>query len=254
MQQSKTQVGFLGFIESIIRRNAVFYYFIRNIVIYFNIFEEDFKILNKYYNNKKLNIVDIGASDGIATNFFLKNLNVNKIFCYEPHKVFIRSLIKYKKNNKNIILKKYGISDKNKKIEIYYPSINFLGIDLPLLTYTFYDKYELTKQIKLDFYNYKKIRVNKTVISLKKYKKLNEKIDLIKIDVNGFELEVVKGMLVQIKKDKPLIIIENSDDLNKINSLLKKNNYQKYYNMSSKFKMHNKQKVLDIFFIPNKKI
>ena len=77
---------------------------------------------------------------------------------------------------------------------------------------------------------------------------------MIKIDVNGFELEVVKGMLVQIKKDRPLIIIENSDGLNKINSLLKKNNYQKYYNASSKFKIHNKQKVLDIFFIPNKKI
>ena len=37
MQKSKTQVGFLGFLETIIRRNALFYYFVRNIVIYFNI-------------------------------------------------------------------------------------------------------------------------------------------------------------------------------------------------------------------------
>ena len=92
MQISKTQVGFLGFLENIIRRNGVIYYFIRNIVIYFNIFEEDFKILTKYYKNKKINIIDVGASDGISANFFLKNLNVNKIYCYEPHKVFIKKL------------------------------------------------------------------------------------------------------------------------------------------------------------------
>ena len=53
MQKSKTQVGFLGFLETIIRRNALFYYFVRNIVIYFNIFEEDFKILIAYYKKKK---------------------------------------------------------------------------------------------------------------------------------------------------------------------------------------------------------
>ena len=29
------------------------------------------------------------------------------------------------------------------KITVYYPIINFLGFNLPLLTYTFYDKFEL---------------------------------------------------------------------------------------------------------------
>ncbi len=252
MQTSKTQVGFLGFLEDIIRRNGILYYFIRNIVIYFNIFEEDFKILTKYYQNKKINIIDVGASDGISANFFIKNLNVNKIYCYEPHKIFIKNLIKYKKKNKNIILKKYGISHKKNKITVYYPIINFLGFNLPLLTYTFYDKFELKKQIKLDFYNYQKITIDKAIINLKKFKKIKDKIDLIKIDVNGFELEVVKGMLSQIKKDKPLMVIENNSSLQKIDSLLKKYKYKKFYNMSSKFKTHKNQKVLDVFFIPQK--
>jgi len=252
MQTSKTQVGFLGFLESIIRRNGLFYYFIRSIVIYFNIFEEDFKILTKYYKGKKINIIDVGASDGISANFFLKNLNVNKIYCYEPHKIFIKNLTKYKKKNKNIILKTYGISQKKNKITVYYPSINFFGFNLPLLTYTFYNKLELMRQIKLDFYNHQKIKINKTTINLKKFNAVKEKIDLIKIDVNGVEFEVVKGMLSQIKKDKPLLVIENNNGLEKINSLLQKYNYKKYYNMSSEFKAHKDQKVLDVFFIPKK--
>ena len=250
MQISKTQVGFLGFLENIIRRNGVIYYFIRNIVIYFNIFEEDFKILTKYYKNKKINIIDVGASDGISANFFLKNLNVNKIYCYEPHKVFIKKLIKFKKNNTKIILKKYGISHKKSRNVIYYPTINFLGFNFPLLTYTFYEKLELLKQIKLDFYNYKKIIITKAIISLQKFKTIKDKIHLIKIDVNGFELEVVKGILDQIKKDKPLMVIENGEGLNKINLLLKKYGYKKFFNKSSTLKPHINQKVLDIFFIP----
>jgi hypothetical protein len=39
-------------------------------------------------------------------------------------------------------------------------------------------------------------------------------------------------------------------DIEKINSLLKKYKYKKFYNISSKFKPHKNQKVLDIFFIP----
>ena len=130
--------------------------------------------------------------------------------------------------------------------------VNFFGFELPLLTYTFYNKLELKKQIRLDFYNYQKIIIDKAIINLKKFKKIKKKIDLIKIDVNGFELEVVKGMLSQIKKDRPLMVIENNSELKKIDSLLKKYKYKKFYNKSSKFEKHKNQKVLDVFFIPQK--
>ena len=97
MQKSKTQIGFLGFVEKFIRKFVTIYYFIRSIAIKFDIFEEDFKILRKIFNNKKINIIDIGASDGISANFFIKNLNVNKIYCYEPHFLLIEKLKKLKK-------------------------------------------------------------------------------------------------------------------------------------------------------------
>ena len=83
---SKTNSGILSVFEKIIRSHALLYFFIRKIIRYTNIFEEDangVKILNL---SKKVNIFDIGASDGIATKFFLNNLNVNKIYCFEPQK------------------------------------------------------------------------------------------------------------------------------------------------------------------------
>ena len=54
------------------------------------------------------------------------------------------------------------------------------------------------------------------------------KISLIKIDVNGHELSVVKGLNNIIKKDKPALIIETDKNINKIDNYLKKLNYKKY--------------------------
>ena len=249
MNKSKRFSGLLGFIESYVTNNAIIYYFIRKLVIHLNLFEEDFNILNKYFNNKKINIIDIGASDGVATNFFLKNLNVNYIYCYEPSKIFFKQLLKLKKKNNRIILKNYGLSYKTQKYKIYYPTLTILGFNLKLISYSFYNVNELKSQIKLDFANYKKIKIKSTFLKLYKYVTLSKKIDLVKIDVNGLEFEIIKAIEKQINRDKPLLVIENNSKLNEIYVLLKKYGYEKYFNYEKKFHKHKNQKKLDIFFI-----
>ena len=115
---SKTNSGILSVFEKIIRSHALLYFFIRKIIRYTNIFEEDangVKILNL---SKKVNIFDIGASDGIATKFFLNNLNVNKIYCFEPNKDYTKILKNLKR--KEIIIKSFAIGDKNKTISVYF--------------------------------------------------------------------------------------------------------------------------------------
>ena len=252
MQQSKTQIGFLGLIEKYVRKIVPIYYFIRSIAIKFDIFEEDFKILKKIYKNKKINIIDIGASDGISANFFIKNLNVKNIYCFEPHIFFIKKLEKLKKKYQNIKIFGYGISTSNKNIKVYIPKIFFLGKPLYLYSYTFYNIDELKKQIKLDFLNYKKIIIKKTILKLKKFRVINNKIHLIKIDVNGYEFEIVKCLKKQIIKNYPLMVIENNKKINEISKYLSKYGYKKYYNNNGKLEKFKNQKVLDIFFITKK--
>lgn len=41
---------------------------------------------------------------------------------------------------------------------------------------------------------------------------IKERIDLIKVDVEGFEWEVLKGAAEKIREDKPIIIVEYSND------------------------------------------
>jgi FkbM family methyltransferase len=252
MQKSKTQNGILGFFEKHIRKYVLIYCLIRSIAIKFDIFEEDFKILKKIYNSKKINIIDVGASDGIAANFFLKNLNVGNIYCYEPHSLFINKLKKLKRKNPKIKIFKHGISSINEDIYVFVPLIEFFSKKIYLLTYTFYDFKELTMQLKLDFLNYKKIIIEKVKLRLKKFRLIQNKIDLIKIDVNGYEFEIIQSLNKQIAKDKPLLIIENNSKLQKISKYLKKYGYKRYFNKKNNLTIHTNENVLDVFYIYQK--
>jgi len=168
MQKSKTQIGLLGFIEKFVRKFVIIYYIVRNIAIKFNIFEEDFKILKEIFNHKKINIIDIGASDGISANFFLKNLNVKNIYCYEPHALFI------KKHEEAMELFQTTIDDKIKNYDIhlidkqffkkfYYPPIFVQGDHV--------SEIDMVKNINDQRTHLYGLKMNKTKSGSKKTKK-----------------------------------------------------------------------------------
>ena len=82
MRKSKTNEGFFSILEKIIRSHPAIYLIIRNLIRYTNIFEKDFDGLKKINFNNKINIIDVGASDGLSVKFFLNNLSVNKVICF----------------------------------------------------------------------------------------------------------------------------------------------------------------------------
>lgn len=245
IKKSFTQVGFFYFLEKIVRSNIYFYVIFRQLAKFFRIFENDFKYLKFYFKNKKIYIIDVGASDGISVIFFLKILNIKKIFCYEPHSIYVEKL-KQLKNFHKIKIFNYGLSNKSLKKKVFYPVFKFFFFKMPLLSYTFYSKKNLENQLRLDFKQ--KLLIENSNINLKKFKLLNQKIDFIKIDTNGHELSVIKTLLSQINRDKPLIIIENNNNQNKIFNLLKKN-YNKYFYVNKILKIHKKEECVNLFYI-----
>ena len=80
----------------------------------------------------------------------------------------------------------------------------------------------------MDFKFKNDITVVQKSIKLKKIKNIKYKISLIKIDVNGHEFSVIKGLQNIIRKDKPVLLVETDNNINKIESFLKKFNYNKY--------------------------
>ena len=80
---------------------------------------------------------------------------------------------------------------------------------------------------------------------------MRSKIDLIKIDVNGHELSVLKGLSKIIKRDKPALIIETGEDIKIIGRYLKKYGFEKYLflNKYNKFMKIKKNYPLNTYFL-----
>ena len=137
MKRSKTNSGFLQYLEKFIRSHPLVYFLMRYFVRYTNIFEEDANGV-KYLNLKKnLNIIDVGASDGIAAKFFCRQLKVKSIICYEPNEFYVKILRKL--NINNLIVKPYAIGEKKTFKKIYFPRYKFFNKNLDLIPYTYYD-------------------------------------------------------------------------------------------------------------------
>ena len=209
------------------------------------------KILNffkKELKNKPLNIIDIGAHKGETIDFFLNNFLINRILAFEPNEELYNQLRKNNKYlNKNISIYNFGVG---KKYEIKY-----LNIMSDSASSTFHkinqntDYFKKKKRI-ISFFDQNKEFMKKTqkvkVINLSKIildNKIKE-IDILKIDTEGFEYNVLKGIenfdFTKIK----YIYIEHHFDLmiNKgyklsdINMLLNKNNFYKKYKLKMKFR------------------
>ena len=234
MKRSKTNSGILNLFEKIIRSHPLLYFVTRYFIRFTNIFEQDANGVSLINFSNKINIIDVGASDGIASKFFSRKLNVNKIICFEPYIPYVKILKKL--GIKNIKICPYGIDKFNKYYNVFFPRYKFFSKNLDLITYTFYDKKKLIEQIKLDFIFKKNIEIVKQKIYLKKIKKIQFKIHLIKVDVNGHELSVIKGLEHIIKRDRPALIIETGDDIKIIEKLLKKYNFSKYLFSNKKYK------------------
>jgi len=252
IERSNTQKGILSFIEYFIRSVPIFYIIARKIVRFTDIFEEDakgVKLLN--FNNKKINIIDIGASDGIATKFFIKNLDVKKVYCFEPNIHYCKIMKKkFKLSKIKVVVKEMAVGNKVGKIKIFIPNYIFFGKRFPLITYTFYDKKKCLDQIKKDFLSYKSFIIEKTYLKIFKPPTFKDEINLIKIDINGNEYDTLLSLKSVIGKDKPALLIEGLDDIKKIKFFLKKFRYNSYiYKDKELIKNSNNEKSLNYYFL-----
>jgi len=143
--------------------------------------------------------LDIGANVGKYSSFLLENSSA-KIIAFEPMPKTFNELVKIKKNYSNrFFIYKLGLGQKKTKKNLYFDKNNLQWAN-------FNPEVNKIKYLK---YNKKKIMCSLDTLDnfIRKNKKLiNSKIDLIKIDTEGFELEVLKGAEKTIKKFKPKYI------------------------------------------------
>ncbi|MBO7478386.1 MAG: FkbM family methyltransferase [Salinivirgaceae bacterium] len=164
---------------------------------------ENGKVLNSINNGC---ILDIGTNIGNHTLYFFFECGIKKAICFEP----IKSTF-------DILHKNVEINGLNEKVELHNVAV---GEDSGRSSVSHYDKTNIgSTQISL------KEDGEIPVISIDSLN-ISDEIKLIKIDVEGFELNVIKGCIGTIKRYKPYIMIEiQNENLDFIVSELSKFGY-----------------------------
>jgi FkbM family methyltransferase len=143
-------------------------------------------------NIDNLNVViDIGANVGLFTKYMLYK-NAKKVFCYEPNKSAFDCLSKNYQNNSSVFLNNLAVSTNNDKLRLYLDVNNTLVSSAKRNTSDFYDVDSITLKQILTQHNL-------------------EKVDLIKIDIEGMEYELIAHMEDDVFDKVNSFIIEYHD-------------------------------------------
>lgn len=196
--------------------------------IYFGFKDAGFKELINLSKNKHI-IFDIGANIGFTALNMANATTGNKVYAFEPDPFNYQRLEGNLNLNKEIIVypNKIGLGDAENKLKLAVITEDNLGGN------------RIDSTAETNF--------NWVVIStIDVFSKNNSvpKVDLIKIDVEGFEYNVLKGGVNCIINDRPTFFIELDDENLKLqNSSAKElvsfleNYYSKIYDAESKSKI-----------------
>lgn len=191
--------------------------------------DKDYYGIKLISSNKNNLFLDIGANTGTSTLGFIKMGILNKICLFEPnYYLFDRFLKKIKNKYSNVLIYNLALGSTNKKLTFYMPYI-----DNKLIHYfSSFDK-KYVKNSCLNTFPDKKINIKKKIINVKKFDDvgINSKVDFIKIDTEGHDLEVIKGMKKTIKKNKPIFLVEYNKNIHKKILNILKDYSQYYYNL-----------------------
>tara|TARA_Y100000589_G_scaffold165145_1_gene157041 strand:+ start:4231 stop:5085 length:855 start_codon:yes stop_codon:yes gene_type:complete len=169
----------------------------------------DFIIDDSYF-------IDIGANIGTVSLSIAKKYRKNRlnVLSFEASE---RLSLKFKRNMKinnlnNVKLFNQALSKNNSIMEFYEPDLSSFNQGLG----------NFSKNLDLKNYNKKKIQTRNLDSLLKDEKLIDIKISVIKIDVQGHEMDVIAGAKETISRCSPVIVMEYEDqydDINKSNKL-----------------------------------
>lgn len=172
--------------------------------------EDDFLLIQKFAPGEDQVFLDVGTNRGDMILCMMLNKKLNtKIIGFEPNGVIYartanRSFIK---DNPRVELLNIGLSSQAGKLTLYTPQYRKWAFD-GLSSFSYDSAYHWLENGMWNF--------NEKLLTIQKHSCLVHPLDhynfnpyFIKIDVEGFELDVIKGGLSTIKQYKPILLVED---------------------------------------------
>jgi FkbM family methyltransferase len=194
----------------------------------------NYKINNKYKNFKNLEInkeslvIDIGANIGLIAQVFVDKYNCN-VEAYEPNKFAFKELKKRFRDNKKVKCYNLAVTENGLKKKIYFHKKSKTDPAKYSTATSFLSKKQNLNN--KDFSLIKTISIN-SIMSKLKY------IDLIKIDIEGYEYKILPH-IINNKKNVKKVICELHGNPKSGKNLFLSKNYLELINKLKKNKLYN---------------
>ena len=197
--------------------------------------KKNFDFLKSIYGSKLEIVFDIGCHKGETVDLLKKNFKIKKIYAFDVNTRIIEKL--KEKNYLNVSFLNYGISSMPERKEFNFSKFSPIN---SLKSNDKFSSYSKFKELVIKILNHPStsFKSKKSIINLITLddfceKKKIKSIDLVKIDIEGSELNALKGFKKNIKKVKFFIIEHHYDNslkkgykFSELNKILLKNNFK----------------------------
>ena len=188
--------------------------------------EEDFNAIDLFPKNGNLLYLDVGGNQGAIIDILLRKNQNCRVNSYEPNPEVFRLTSMRFKNNPRVKLFNFGLGKMEGNFKLYIPVYRGYKFDgLGSLSSSFDDPW---LEEGIYFYDKKKLSMHEVDCKIKKLDDLDLDPFFIKIDIEGFELDVMLGGERTIEKSRPIMLVESVEKDSEIMNFVKKYGYKMY--------------------------
>lgn len=209
--------------------------------------EYDFNLLRFFPDDRPLQFVDIGANRGEAIQSMLTMKKNCSVTGFEPNPIVFQKTASIYKKNKQVTLHNCGLGREDGAFTLYLPffrSFMFDGL-------ASFNRSEASDWLKGRIFGYRNdlLHIRELNCAIRRLDDFNLAPYFIKIDVQGFEYEVLEGGKETLKKHMPVLLIETPSE--KVTTLLEGLGYTPYY--YSRNKLAPGRGALNTYFVGQEK-
>jgi len=146
---------------------------------------------------------DVGANIGVFTLIAARRVKDGRVHAFEPSEFHLKKLHRNVKVNgfQNVVINPVGLSNSAAQRKLYFPKLK------ESMTNTGQSSFYVSEDEIKEY-----VVENVTAVRLDDYVEDNslERLDVIKVDVEGAEMEVLEGGLTALSKFRPGVMMEVS--------------------------------------------